>query len=457
MSAVSVEGGAGLWTAAGEGRGAPVDPGGVSGVPVVRPADQATCEPIAICLEAFGDLMPISRAGGQGRVHRPAHCPQTLAGVRVVVKLYRRPPPAGAVRVLAEMIAWSRSLEAEQRLRLAWLAAWPRAIVVVGSTAVGIAMHDAGERFAVPFEMPSGRRERVLLSLEHLLGPDSYLQMRGLDVRLDTATRALVAERVSCALGSLHRHGIVVGDIAPNNLLINFRSEGPEVCFIDCDSMVFHGRQALAAVETGDWQMPAGFGERPQTRAADAYKLGLVILRLFTRSHDARALDVAARQVPEELRPLLARALDSDAANRPPAGEWQRALRQVIAGGPLNERHVHPPQRSEASRVAAPVQRRASDQGRPTRPPRRAALSPATHVRAPARVRRSGGRSDLIMLAWMVIGAVVLTMLLARLFAASIPSPNNTGLGPAVSGATPNGVYQYYESPSGPVLGSGNP
>ena len=104
-------------------------------------------------------------------------------------------------------------------------------------------MRDVSARFAAPFVMPSGRRESVLLTLEHLLGTDAYLQMRGLGVRLDTFTRAEVAERICDALAFLHRHAIVASDIAPNNLLVAFGAgDEPEVCFIDCDSMVFHGR-----------------------------------------------------------------------------------------------------------------------------------------------------------------------------------------------------------------------
>ena len=60
------------------------------------------------------------------------------------------------------------------------LAAWPLAVVRAGSGAAGIVMRDVSGRFAAPFVMPSGRRERVLLTLEHLLGTDAYLQMRGL-------------------------------------------------------------------------------------------------------------------------------------------------------------------------------------------------------------------------------------------------------------------------------------
>ena len=193
-------------------------------------------------------------------------------------------------------------------------------------------MHDVSGRFEVPFLMPSGRRERVLLSLEHLLGTDEYLQLRGLPIRLDTTARTEVAERISAALAFLHRSGIVASDIAPNNLLIGWRGLEPTVCFIDCDSMVFHGRQALAAVETADWQIPPAFSEPPPTRAADAYKLGLVALRLFARSHDARDPDGHLHRVPTELRPLLVRALSADArTGRRPGNGSERSARRTRA------------------------------------------------------------------------------------------------------------------------------
>ena len=316
----------------------------------------------SVALEAFGELEAISRPGGQGRVHRPNEAPPELGPGPIVVKLYRRQPPADAALVLSEMAAWGDLLDPDERARLRAHAAWPLAVVTAGRAAVGIAMEDVGTRFSAPFLMPSGKRERVLLALEHLLGADDYLQLRGLDVRLDTTMRARVAERVSAALAFLHRRAIVVSDLAPSNLLVAFAGGWPEVCFIDCDSMVFRGRQALTSVETGDWNIPGGFGEPPGTRAADAYKLGLVVLRLFARSHDARAAGAHLRYVPVEVRDLLYRSLDADAVDRPPAGEWQRALGELLARGGLNERFPGP-----VPRRRGPLRRRRCDRPDPSR------------------------------------------------------------------------------------------
>ena len=322
------------------------------------------------------------------------------------------------------------------------IAAWPLAIIRVGNVAAGIVMRDVSARFAAPFVMPSGRRERVLLTLEHLLGADNYLQMRGLGVRLDTFTRAEVAERICDALAFLHRHAIVASDIAPNNLLVAFgESDEPEVCFIDCDSMVFCGRQALASVQTGDWEIPVMFGEPPGTRAADAYKLGLVVLRLFARSHDARAPAPHTRYVPTELRGLLARALSDDAVNRPPAGEWQRALRGLLADGHLNERYPGPAQRVSCWASPPPPPRPAA--------PARAAVAVARPARFWSQLSWSQLSGALwlrraVVVAWIVAGSLVLLVVLSRLFAGRfrcLRADGDTG-----AGLSRNNPYlnQYY-------------
>ncbi len=398
----------------------------------------------AYALAEFGELTPVSRFGGQGRVYRPGVVPAGLDDRPLVVKVYRRAPPAGAESVLASMVAWRRSVPAAERMALERVAAWPLAIVRAGQVAAGVVMRDVSARFAAPFVMPSGRRERVLLTLEHLLGADDYLQLRGLGVRLDTFTRAEVAERICDALAFLHRHAVVASDIAPNNLLVAFGdADEPAVCLIDCDSMVFHGRQALPSVQTGDWDIPPEFGESPSTRAADAYKLGLVVLRLFARSHDARSPAAHERFVPAELRGLVARALAPDAINRPPAGEWQRALRALMSDGRLSERYPGPVvRRPAAARVSGAVvqraaPRRVSAPGAPVLP---AAFSPAvswSQMAGAVWLRRA------VVVAWIVAGSLVLLVVLSRLFAAAVPVPGD-GAGGGGGGLGGGGLSPYY-------------
>jgi hypothetical protein len=412
--------------------------------PATRPAAPGQ-DPDRLRLEQLGELVPVGRPGGQGRVVRPALLPSAAP---LVVKLYRRPASTAAVRGLIAMIQWGRSLDPEQRTRLHRISAWPLAIVTNGAKPVGIAMRDVSARFEVPFVMPSGRRERVLLSLEHLLGSDHYLQLRGLGVQLDTAARVQVAERISGALAFLHRHAIVASDIAPNNLLVRFAGRDPEVCFIDCDSMVLRGRHALPSFETADWQLPPEFSEPPRTRAADAYKLGLLVLRLLARSHDARDLGPHARHVPRELRGLLIRALGADPANRPPAGEWQRALRELLARGGINQRYPGPAPAAPSVRTPqapryrhpepAPMWPPAAVTARPTRRP---GLSPS--------FPRSQRRPQPFAFAWLLVAVVVCLLVLARLLAAAAPVSGDGGLGSGSSGGAGSSQQYYYPPGSG--------
>jgi hypothetical protein len=215
-------------------------------------------------------------------------------------------------------------------------------------------------------------------------------------------------------------------------------------------------------VETGDWNIPGEFAEPPSTRAADAYKLGLVVLRLFARSHDARGLGPHLRFVPVELRDLLYRALDRDAANRPPAGEWQRALRELLARGGLNERYPGPVVRRPpvaAVATAPPARHRVRlAAGALAASPARAQAAPARAPAPPAAPNAAGDwlwlRRGVVAL-WMLTGTVVLFLLFSRLFASALPSTpagSAGGGGPGSVGA--QSAYPYYfGGPSGGVPG----
>jgi hypothetical protein len=381
-----------------------------------------------LAIERFGELVALGRPGGQGRVYRPAAIPAELTGLAPALKLYRRPRNA-AFGVLAAMIAWGHRLAPGERAALHGVAAWPLAILERGGELLGIAMRDLSPHFQVPFAMPSGRTAAVLLSLEHLLGPDEYLLARGLDVHLSTAMRVRVAERLATALALLHRHGIAAGDIAPTNVLVRFAHGGPEVALIDCDSMVFRGAQGLPSVETADWQIPASFGEAPRTRAADAYKLGLVVLRLLARSHDARELAPHAAHVPAELRAPLERALSATVPARPAAGEWQRLLRTAAARPDIDRRQPGPGARP-----------------RPGQP------QPTERRRAPVTAQPSRARRvPVLMLAWIALLGVLLVLLISRLMAAAAPQPvQGPGrLGPFGGGAPGTTTFRYYLVPPG--------
>ena len=121
--------------------------------------------------------------------------------------------------------------------------------------------------------------------------------------------------------------------------------------------------------------------------------------------------------------------------NRPTAGEWQRALRGLIAHGGLGERYPGPaPAPRLPSAVAPPLSTRQLQQ-----PPVRARQPPAPAV-APAAgpwLRRS------VVALWIVAGTVVLLVVLSRLFAAAVRVPDS-GAGPTAGAGAGPYSYQYY-------------
>jgi hypothetical protein len=124
----------------------------------------------------------------------------------------------------------------------------------------------------------------------------------------------------------LHRHHISVGDFSPKNLLFAL-SPDPRVYFIDCDAMRFDGGSVATQSETPDWDVRAANpGEELATEASDAYKLGLLALRLLTGDQSTRDPARLPKRVPAPVRRLMAAALGADPTTRPSPADWQPAL-----------------------------------------------------------------------------------------------------------------------------------
>lgn len=292
--------------------------------------------------ESIGD-------GGQGTIYEidPPLAAAIGCTEAMVAKLYERPLPQPALGDFLDRIHWMSSLTAAPRAELQRVAAWPRMAIDDRGALAGILMADQRKRYETQIHLPSGQSESLLMSLEHLLNEDRYLEER-FAIACDTRVRAAIGERLAAAVAVLHRHGIVASDISHANVLVSL-VEPYAITLIDCDSMTFQGKSTLSLVETPGWEMPPAWGESPTTREADAYKLGLAILRLFARAQGERLLDPVASYVPTPLHDLLRRALGAEPRQRPSAGRWQSALRDVL-GTPLATDFPGPPRRGRAGR-----------------------------------------------------------------------------------------------------------
>ncbi|MEV4284851.1 hypothetical protein AB0K40_05050 [Nonomuraea bangladeshensis] len=207
----------------------------------------------------------------------------------------------------------------------AWLCdktAWPAELVETGGAVSGFLMRAVPQRYFFDLRTLSGA-ERRPATLEFLLNADAYVA--GIGLRISDRDRLLLMADLAGTLARLHAMDIVVGDLSPKNLL--FSTDAPPECFlIDCDAMRLAGAEAMPQVETPDWRLPEG--EEKGTPGGDAYKLALLVVRMFARDQTSADPGRLAAVSPA-LADLAAAGLQEDPALRPGPEQWAAALREA--------------------------------------------------------------------------------------------------------------------------------
>lgn len=266
-------------------------------------------------------------SGGQGEVFSVPDAPGALSG-EYVYKRYRRGVAVDAA-VLETAVEFPSRLPLAERSDLDGRLAWPEALVTDGGRVTGFLMRRVPRSFFLDPDEPEPRP----VGVEFLLSGTEHLRVlaanspRARQVDADCADRLRLLIDLARTLDILHRHGVAVGDLSPRNILYTL-APTPRCLLIDCDSMRLDGRSAVQPVETVDWKVPDG--EYPATAESDAYKYGLLAVRLFAR--DQISTDVGPlREVSAELATLAQRALEGKPECRPRVREWSGPLRQALA------------------------------------------------------------------------------------------------------------------------------
>ncbi|MFI9639027.1 hypothetical protein ACIG87_03020 [Micromonospora sp. NPDC051925] len=210
------------------------------------------------------------------------------------------------------------------------LAAWPTAIVRKEGVVRGFLMPRVPDRFRVRIQLPRGP-DTVLAQVQYLLNSDDYLLDRGLHI--DKRMRLELLRDTGEALTLLHRLGVCVGDLSPNNLLFSLDAR-PRCYFIDCDAMRLHGDSVLAQAETPEWHVPDADVEELATPATDAFKFGLLAVRLFAGDQQTRDPDAARRRLDRQLVALAGKSLDPAPERRPAPEQWLDTLDRSIQRTP---------------------------------------------------------------------------------------------------------------------------
>ncbi|MBM7775029.1 serine/threonine protein kinase [Actinokineospora baliensis] len=299
--------------------------------------------------------MRLLGSGGQGRVLRLVDHPD---GPDAVVYKEYSPRVVDEVDVdaLRRFVGFAADLDGTTRSRLLSRAAWPEVVVRKDGVVVGFLMRKAPVAYSTT--MRFGEETTTELALvQYLLNPPGYLADRGLE--LSPRFRYELLHDTAEALALMHRLGISVGDLSPNNLLFSLTAR-PRGFFIDCDAMRLDGQSVLPQVETPDWRISDLGAEEQATPASDSYKLGLLAIRLFANDQQSTNPKLA----PDRLRGKVTASLNENPAKRPTAQSWIGPL--AAAASEAAEESDTPPAtpRPRTIRLREPRQRRVAQQRR---------------------------------------------------------------------------------------------
>ena len=176
------------------------------------------------------------------------------------------------------------------------------------------------------------------------------LQARGINI--DDVQRYTLLREVASGLAFLHKHGVCVGDISPKNLLFSLTPQ-EAVYFIDCDAVRINGVSALQQMETPGWEAPAG--EELATIYSDAYKLGLLALRLLAGDQDTANLQHLPSTTPASARQIITDTLTNAPQRRPLPEAWTYVLGGAIEQAQYRQKTSAAAPISVGSRILHPI------------------------------------------------------------------------------------------------------
>ena len=227
------------------------------------------------------------------------------------------------VAALEAIAAFPGTLAHQDRQWLYETTAWPAAVVQDRAGICGFLMRAVPPSFYFDFQTQTRGAQKKIADVAFLLNPERYVRSSGITITDHDRLRLLGS--VAAALSRLHGFQITVGDFSPKNLLFSL-APAPSCFLIDCDAVQLHGTTVLDQVETPDWEAPAG--EAKATPATDAYKFGLLAIRLFARDQSSRDITALAAASPE-LGQLARFSQHHDPRQRPTPGTWMTALNKA--------------------------------------------------------------------------------------------------------------------------------
>jgi hypothetical protein len=287
----------------------------------------------------LGPMQPIAR-GGVGQVYRLS-APQ-LPGLnqplayKEILSDLPDPVRADAVHSMEQAVALREAMSPADRAELDRITTWPLATVEEGGSTVGIVMPLIPDDFFVTVNRQGQPPDRKVFAFAYLCASDSYMARMGIDrTGFDALVRLSLAAQLVYAVGLLHKHRIVYGDLSLANVAVAVNPSPPRLLLLDCDA-------AAALSDPSRRQMHSPFFRPPENQSGaqahqdlvtDVYKLGLCILRGLVTGDGVTQLtnpDKLVGTLDREGVDLVRRALAPDRTRRPTAKEVCGYLERTV-------------------------------------------------------------------------------------------------------------------------------
>jgi serine/threonine protein kinase len=234
----------------------------------------------------------------------------------------------------ARAVAYRAGLTSADRSELDDYSVWPRDLVEDAAGQVcGLLMPLIPADFFCQLASDTGQLTTRPCEMSWLIATDALRQKARMTLRpADSTERLILLARLVYAIGRLHKHGWVFGDLSFKNVM--FALDPPRVMLVDCDGAAALADAGRTQASTPFWEPPESAVHALQDAETDCYKLGLAILRCLTPGKGASTSRNPTR-ITSELdaagRTLIQRAVSPDRAARPTARELYRYLKARVA------------------------------------------------------------------------------------------------------------------------------
>ena len=209
---------------------------------------------------------------------------------------------------------------------------WPRVVVEEQGTVVGLVMPlIPDEFFFETIRHSTGVKTAKLREMQWLIATPSQLAANGITAEFDYTERLMLLGQLVYAIGLLHQHGWVYGDLSFKNAA--FAVSPPRMILLDCDGAADIRDLRRKQSHSLGWDPPECAQVNIQDQATDVYKLGLAILRCLNPGKGAATMRDPSRlagRLDAAGAALVARAVDPDPARRPAARELYAYVNEVI-------------------------------------------------------------------------------------------------------------------------------